>query len=120
MVYWSHRKPAVDFLTEEDQALYTKELKNLRRGYRVNQIFVIKAGLDLEINGGVFNPLLLDFNGLVFPEYMMLCGSGLVDDMAYIPYLFTSKKARQNAMMYLAKARKENGLSVRLRRATVS
>jgi hypothetical protein len=108
VVYWSHRTAAVDFLTEEDQTLYTRELKKLRRGYRDNRILVIKAGLDLQINGVVFYPLLLDFNGLICPEYMMLRGSGLVDDMAYTPYLFTSKKARKEALLYLTKAKKEN------------
>ena len=108
MAYWSPRKLAVDFLTEEDQMLCTRELKKLRRGYRDDRIVVIKAGLDLEINGVVFYPLLLDFNGLLCPEYMMLRGSSLVDDMAYTPYLFTSKKARKDALLYLTKAEKEN------------
>ena len=108
MVYWSHRRAAVDILTEEDQTIYTRELKKLRRGYRDDIIIVVNAGLDLEINGVVLYPLLLDFNGLFCPEYMMLCGSGLIDDVTYTPYLFTSKKARKDALMYLTKAKKEN------------
>ena len=103
--YWSHRKSAFSFLTEEDQTIYSRELNDLRRGYKDNRIFVIKAGVKLEINGVVFYPLMLEFGGLICPEYMMLCGSGLVDDMAHTPYLCTSKKAKKNTDV-LDKAKK--------------
>ena len=108
VMYWSHRKSAFNFLTEEDQTMYLREPKDLRCGSRDNRIFVIQAGGELEITGVIFYPLLFEFNGPICPEYRMLCGSGLFGDAAHPSYLLTPKKARKNALTYLTKPRKAN------------
>ena len=110
VIYWQHSFFKFDWLQATDQLAYQEALQNLQRGVRNEEILSVKAGESFQVQDKTLYPMELEFRGRECHAYMMIRRRGLMDDAVKTPYLFVSQSSRDNAVAYLNKAAKKEGM----------
>ena len=110
VIYWQHSFFKFDWLRASDKSKYHEALKNLQRGVRKEAIVNVKAGESFQVQDKTLYPMELEFRGRECYAYMMIRRRGLMDDAVKTPYLFVSQSSRDNAVAYLNKAAKKEGM----------
>ena len=77
---------------------------------RKEAIVNVKAGESFQVLDKTLYPMELEFQGRECYAYMMIRRRGLMDDAVKTPYLFVSQSSRDNAVAYLNKAAKKEGM----------
>ena len=110
VIYWQHSFFKFDWLRASDKSKYHEALKNLQRGVRKEAIVNVKAGESFQVQDKTLYPMELEFRGRECYAYMMIRRRGLMDDAVKTPYLFVSQSSCDNAVAYLNKATKKEGM----------
>ena len=101
LIYYHQLLNNMMYLIREDQEKYHQELKNLRRCLRDGRVNAVIAGDSITVRGRELHTMLVAITDTECGAYFLLHRTGLVDDMDYTPYFFTSETSRDNAIAYI-------------------
>ena len=109
-LYWHHRLQYFNYLTTDDQDAYHEELKLVRKQLRGGSITSVSSGTSITVGSKMLHTMNVTMaNQMCYPN-MLLQERGLLDDTDHTPYFFTSEMSRDNAVSYITRKSKGEGI----------